>query len=279
MEEAMLDSEIKQHVMVKYGKRFGELCASIFRSTPVNYIGLARIYNNGSRSYLISDPAWGEVLLEKKYHLAGTEDALIHGPESSFQLWSASAMFAVTQKTQELLKDCIANNYGNGVTLIERGKNFIEFIHICANSGYERVDNYLINNIDSLWKSVLSIRENLAKDKALKNAYDKKYHYNVLLPEPVLGTAKIGLKKPTKKYFLGGYFDNIYFTPKEMDCLTLLYENQTIQQIAKRLDLSPRTVESYINNIKQKTSCFNKTALVLELSRNNLFKNFINKIK
>ena len=101
---------------------------------------------------------------------------------TSFQPWSISSMFTLNQETQNLFKDCVENNYGNGITLIEKGKNFMEFVHICADSGYEKVDPYLTNNIDLLWNYVLYIREALARDKDLKKAYDIKYQYNLQFP-------------------------------------------------------------------------------------------------
>lgn len=274
-----MKSEINKHVMVKHGKQFSEVCDPIFKATPINYIGLARLYKDGSRSYLISDPKWGEVLLENKYHLAGTEDALVHGPECSHQLWSMSSMFTLNQQTQNLFQDCVANNYGNGITLIERGKDFVEFFHICADSGYENVDPYLSNNIDLLWNYVLYIRDCLSHDLKLKNAYNKKYQYKIISPNnhlPLDNNKHLLLN--TKKTYLGGYFGDVYFTTKEMDCLILLFQKQSSKGIAKILGLSPRTVEFYIDNIKQKIQCSTKTELILELSRNNLFKSIVRQI-
>lgn len=270
-----MSNDVNKHVMVKHGHQFGELCEPIFKATQINYVGLARLYKDGARSYLISNPEWGKVLLENKYHLAGTEDALLYGPEFSHQLWHASSMFTLNEKTQNLFKDCVANNYGNGITLIERANDFVEFFHICTNSGYERVDPFLENNIDILWNYVLYIRESLAKNKELKNAYNKKYQYNLISFD---GNSQLNSKPNSelhvRKYYLGGYFGDVYFTTKEMDCMILLYQNKNINEMARILNLSSRTIEAYLENIRLKISCPTKTALVLELSRNNLFKSF-----
>lgn len=265
-----MKENINKHVMVKYGKPFREACEPIFKSTPINYIGLARLYKDGSRSYLISNPEWGKILLENQYHLAGTEDALIEGPQSSHQLWSLSSMFTLNKQTQNLFQDCISNNYGNGITLIEKGKDFVEFFHICADGGYENVNPFLSNNIPMLWNYILYIREVLSTNKELKKAYNIKYYYNSF------PTSNYNTKNPSfmeiKKFYLGGFFDGIYFTPKEMQCLILLYKTWETKEIAKRLNLSIRTVEFYFENIRQKTSCPNKISLAIELSNNNLFK-------
>lgn len=269
----MQSEPINQHVMVKYGKEFGDLCHPVFNITPINYIGLARIYQNGSRSYLISNPHWGEILLKNKYHLAGTEDALALDLHSNHQLWSISNMFSLNKQTQNLFRDCVANNYGNGITLMERSEHYIEFIHICANSGYEAVDPYLANNIDQLWKYVMYIREVLHKNKILWAAYNYRYHYflDYYNNDLDLKNNKSGSSIGIKKFYLGGYFKDIYFTPREMDCLVLLCQNKSAKEQAKILNLSYRTIEHCLENIKRKSKCKNKIELIINLTKNNAF--------
>lgn len=53
-----------------------------------------------------------------------------------------------------------------------------------------------------------------------------------------------------------------YLTKREMDILKLLVRNLTAKEIAARLFLSKRTVENYIDNIKDKTNCDSKYALI-----------------
>jgi DNA-binding NarL/FixJ family response regulator len=45
----------------------------------------------------------------------------------------------------------------------------------------------------------------------------------------------------------------IYFTPKEKQCLELLDQGHTFKGIGQKLLITPKTVETHINNIKQKT--------------------------
>lgn len=55
---------------------------------------------------------------------------------------------------------------------------------------------------------------------------------------------------------------NVYLSKREMDILKLIVMNHTAKQIAERLHLSKRTVENYIANIKVKTNCNSKFALI-----------------
>lgn len=56
--------------------------------------------------------------------------------------------------------------------------------------------------------------------------------------------------------------ENIYLSKREIDILRLLVQNMTAKQIAERLHLSKRTVENYLVNIKIKTNCDSKFALI-----------------
>ncbi|MBA2657312.1 MAG: hypothetical protein H0U70_10100 [Tatlockia sp.] len=57
-------------------------------------------------------------------------------------------------------------------------------------------------------------------------------------------------------------------TPRERGTLLLLSEGYTDKQTAKKLDLSPRTVETHINNAKRKLGIKTRAQLLVQFSRN-----------
>ena len=54
----------------------------------------------------------------------------------------------------------------------------------------------------------------------------------------------------------------IHFTPREIQCLKLIDQGHSVKGISKELLLSPRTVEVYLNNIKQKSGYSYKYDLI-----------------
>jgi DNA-binding CsgD family transcriptional regulator len=44
-------------------------------------------------------------------------------------------------------------------------------------------------------------------------------------------------------------------TKREIECIYLLLEGHTYKEISKKMGISPRTVESYLNNVKNKLAC------------------------
>lgn len=63
-----------------------------------------------------------------------------------------------------------------------------------------------------------------------------------------------------KRYFLLNESDNLYLTNKQAVCARLFARGYTSKHIAREMNISPRTVEGYILDIKQKLQeCLNKS--------------------
>ncbi len=68
-------------------------------------------------------------------------------------------------------------------------------------------------------------------------------------------------KMPLQKIFLTVNGRSISVSAKEYSCLKFLIGSLTIKEIAKKMDLSPRTVETYFNSIKKKLQCESRSQL------------------
>jgi DNA-binding CsgD family transcriptional regulator len=65
-----------------------------------------------------------------------------------------------------------------------------------------------------------------------------------------------------KRIMLGALFPNRHLTYREAQCIQLMLQGLTMKLIGHTLDLSPRTIEYYLNNVKQKLNCRNKKELI-----------------
>ena len=58
-----------------------------------------------------------------------------------------------------------------------------------------------------------------------------------------------------KRFYLGEDFNNNYLTGKELEILLHLKWGKKLVEIAKSLFVAEKTIESHINNIKEKLHC------------------------
>ena len=72
-------------------------------------------------------------------------------------------------------------------------------------------------------------------------------------------------RRASKRNFLGPEFPGIYLTNREQECVYFLMQGQTLKEIAYHLDLSPRTVEFYLKNVKHKLNCRTKFEIMRAL--------------
>ena len=57
-------------------------------------------------------------------------------------------------------------------------------------------------------------------------------------------------------------FNNNIFTSREIECARLIIEGKKTKEIGRFLNISPRTAEVYISNLKHKTGCIYKNDLI-----------------
>ena len=57
----------------------------------------------------------------------------------------------------------------------------------------------------------------------------------------------------------------IKFTNREKDCLRILAYGMTAKEIAREMDISPRTVEGYLQALRIKMGCSCKSQLVIKI--------------
>jgi DNA-binding CsgD family transcriptional regulator len=77
-----------------------------------------------------------------------------------------------------------------------------------------------------------------------------------------------------KKYALGPKFAGIHFSQREADCVLQMLRGKSIEGIAKHTNLSPRTVEYYIKNVKRKVGCRTKFELIELVIDSDFLNNF-----
>lgn len=91
---------------------------------------------------------------------------------------------------------------------------------------------------------------NLNVEKKIISSYQDNYHYRSVN------------QSASQHYLVNDDYPEVKFTKRESECLFYLLRGKSSTQIASILHISPRTVESYTEQIKQKMLCDNKSQLI-----------------
>ena len=154
-----------------------------------------------------------------------------------------------------LYKDCCEFKYTNGVTLVQTYSEYQENYHFCSSKQNSNSESFLLENIHLLEKFVFYIKEKIFSHKDIKSAFltrflldsDSKYH-----SKKSIINDKLDLDINVSKFYLN---DSQYLTLREMEVLQYVIRNRSSKEIARLLNISHRTVETFVEKIKFKMSC------------------------
>jgi DNA-binding CsgD family transcriptional regulator len=105
----------------------------------------------------------------------------------------------------------------------------------------------------------------------LQEVLDKKSNNEVVIQSEACNIP--GKCKETKKFFLGINYKNVYFTNREAEVMVQLLQGKTLGAAATILNLSPRTIEFYVKNMKSKLACRTKSELIGKVFASDFVKN------
>lgn len=73
-----------------------------------------------------------------------------------------------------------------------------------------------------------------------------------------------------RTYYLGKDYPDVYLTKREAECMFWVVQDCTIPETAMKMQLSSRTVEFYVKNMKLKLQCPNKKKLIEKILQSTL---------
>jgi len=101
-------------------------------------------------------------------------------------------------------------------------------------------------------------------NRALNELYNKGIYFNQLLSYNLVRSVRNGVEEPNDEYQI---FLNL--PEREKEFLKLLATDLTLKEIAAKMNLSPRTIDGYRDNLFEKVKVNNRVGLVLFALRNN----------
>lgn len=254
--------EIVQNYIARHSDRIKKVSQPIREHFGVAYFTYHRIDITGKYTVLVDRPDWAEHYVEEKIF---QDDPYLRHPDvyetgiclieqhgsPEYKKW-------VMRSGQEVL------DVDLGVILIEKGEDCVEFFGFASKKDKSALEKVYLNQPGLLksfavhFKRELNdILEDMAEEPiTLQHLKGKDCHNHELISPSIpldahhAYLADLGLKEDLAKAAL--------LTNRERECLNLLLAGKSAKDTALFLNLSPRTVEFYFENIKNKLSCWSK---------------------
>lgn len=264
-----LDARFKKYIALTSGNEINEICDPLLSSYGITYFLYVKSLFDGRRLWLTNNGAWTEHFYENNHYKVSAFEKMNEQYKSGFYLWSLL-------DGQQVFKDAReAFNIDHGMTVVNQLSDAYEFAHFGTTRDNHSIMHFYMNNKDILNRFILYFR--IQAEDLIKTAYDNM----ILLPSPKKmyyhdhtfnQQQNIIVKSctpvfPPHKHQLSSTYGNVLLTDREVICIEWLKKAKTANEIAEILQISKRTAEAHIDNIKRKLNCYNSFQLGYKLAQ------------
>ncbi len=259
----MLDWQgIVQNYIIKYSNRIKAATQPLKDHFGIGYFTYHRIDDEGKYSVLVDNPIWAEHYVGNQMYLNDPylRQSKVYRPGLCLVDTNGSAQFKKTvMKEGKKILDLDV-----GVMLIQKENNAVEFFGFAGNKSTSSLQNIHLNHSHLLKSFANHFKTEMSSTIAnmneegifLPQLKGKDFFANQSISTEIDHVSRLGFYKDIGLKCDFEMFDKL--TSRELDCLRLLLEEKSAKETGVALGISRRTVESYLDNIKAKFSCWGK---------------------
>lgn len=255
--ENYVERYIKRH-----HDKIKQICEPLQRCFGINYFTYHSITSEGHWRPLVSRPDWADFYTEKQLYMIDPMLLHPHGYQSGHLLWTQY----LSDPDQLAFLKIGKERFGmaHGFCIVDRHEERCEFFGFTAPPACEKIYSTYLNDLSLLKEFCNFFKKEAAP--LLKLVEHDPIPLLDLKGKAFLETQGSPFEVPqdSKTLFLKFIQAEcpVKLSKREKECLSLYIDDLRMQDVANRLALSVRTVESYLTSIKNKLNCLNKAELI-----------------
>jgi len=231
-----------------------EICRPLFEKLKLNYFQFKKVHRDGSISVLCNRADWIDFSLKQDIgrKAYSCEKKEISNSQSYYFLWEPNLPSAPIALAREF-------DIANGLCFVERHPDFYYLIAFATPVSNQQALDLYLNHLELLKNFIHYFRETKAdlikvadSNRIILSAEEQDLNVDAML-------LSSNLRRKVPVFFQGKYF---HITQREYDCLQAMNLGNTGSDIALMLNLSPRTVETYLQRIKDRVGVRSKQELL-----------------
>ena len=236
---------------------FQDACKPLFRYLNLTHFIYIKLLKNNKRLYLCNDTSWIEEHLKHQlYNDTLHESRAIQPAESTERLanWEGYG----PDKVFNILR---TRNMANGF-IIYRGNEIFSFCSTCENTN---ISYSYIHNLDVLRHFILYFKNKCADIIAPKNdgrLITSDVKTTTIISEEEKSFRALYEQMKLNSFILDKGDETVRLTKREVEALIHFSSGKNILETAWLMKISSRTVQSHLNNIKNKFHCNTKSKII-----------------
>ncbi len=238
--------------LASYSNKLKQHLTPLFTSTKINCFQFARFTQDNYWQAVCTHQPILENIIDREYFVAHfSEDDFTKYQDGYFFMQELPANSKEKFHYRELAE---VHRIGNLFMIVQKSNTYCDFFIFGADITLN-MTNFYINNSAMLSKIASLIRTRICKDVNLLSSTNQVY-------VPKKRVLRNPLSESEDQDILAafhGYFVNeppckntMRLTPREKECLQFLLGGFNAKKIAQSLQVSSRTIETHIENLKQK---------------------------
>lgn len=261
-----------------------EVCRPFLNQLNIAGFTLVRIYKDGGRLYLSNSEKWIEYYYNENYFTSTNYELC-----KSFNkviLWKQWPKGNI--KFLKLIKEAKENfNYEHGIHICRVNEKYADAFSLRGYINDDDVNYRYLTHFQIIEKFLdfFLLQSQSIISKAYKNRFvitetikdipgNNLSKKNCDFEEENLSYQALEIFKKNNQLLDS---NGIFFSIRESECIYLLFMGKGTKEIAKDLQISPRTVEVYLSNIKSKLNLYSKGQIITKILSDNLNKKLISK--
>lgn len=231
----------------------------LLKEFGISYFAFQTVSKEGLWNLVGNNPAWLEYSAGNEfYHF----DPSLINPDH----YQTGVTYAPAHEDPEFQSRLINHavkifDIDHCLALIKKTDSGCEFAFFATAHKNKGIISKYVSQLQMLWDYVNFFK--LENQKLLRLNENYNVDLTVLKPESYAGTK--GILKVEQEAFSQGQVRlemPVILTPRERECLNFYVKGRTAKETAIALNLSHRTVEEHLNNLKNKLGCKHKRDLL-----------------
>lgn len=254
-------NENSHHYVNSISVEFNKACEPILQM-HIPWFGYMRIFEDGSYLFLINNPnlhrAYISNIKNMGFHFSNEFNML--SSNKSYYYLIPSDIRLYDEKRDPIMHLLYNFDIWHNFSVYKLKTKFVDCYCFGGTRESQFLANYYINNISLLenfithFDKFVSVVINF-KDKKNLSKFDQIFTFNKII-------------KSANHFIEDKYNNNIKLSNQEYQCLRYLSMGYSYKEVGSRLSISARTVENYLNMIKNKTGYYSKSELVTNFLSN-----------